>query len=1197
MPLAIGPAVPTDPVVGTRPVAMRWSTRPPLQAREAATRVTRSSALGVLLRWTEDLDDERAVTLWAGLSAVDDPAAREAAILRWIEWAGVTIPLGVKFRDLVSAVVQLHEELEATTRNAERVYSHDPVDLLPMTRALHGYMRARENIAGVVVGASRAIVLAREVLHSREIPGVTPQGLDPSATGHLMLVAALRRRMERATSDECAELLTLYLRAERPTELPTWAQTTLDFLLLQGDLKGTFVRPLALIALVSPALWTTVLMASRNVRDALRAGRLLQALAQHDDVARELPEATVYSILEALVMLLEHDRFEVWSRSARAFGRLSGSVARVGERLVSLFVGEVPTLLRRRAYAALGNLSVFAPAELHARRNTIVGGERSSYEAIAGAAGVDLGESGAAVADQSLVAALAVGLPDLALDGGTNWVDPIRSFIPRGNPEAWTALARSLQEIWQRDTDARALIELLAQDLRARAELFKGPAGIEAERAERAAAMAARLGALDETRTPFGLVQELAALIARSPGASGLRAQVDAFSAEIDILVGNSARALGQENARMAARGAMVLEEIVDLVVHGDLEVIAYRIAEGGPRAAALSMIDALRQRLLKMVWTGLRRPTPQVFSWRRWLLRSAAVLPRVPPTNRRIAQETLREQVFETLDRLADEPTFAQPGVQRYIANAIESLAEPLREGFDDSAPLAMLVWFAVRGVLQPSQVRMRRWLGEEVSQEAVERLFRVMELMSRAGRDIARDLHELATLAGGDRARLGNVLSALGSELATLGQRRPEVHWSGLPRFDLADVANIADTLRRAREDATFALTLDAERGAAATGAPTTESLADRAGKLNRMLTATSLSFVDASRRAEVVSHYLSELSTLSESIANDCGPLIGSGVRGILAKALVQVRAQAAALGSDQEGVRYIARLRVLGELSSAHEGGIASTFFAEGPAPGKRVVVKLLPWTRFRGASAEMARQMFEGEMMRLAGVVHPNIVSLVDAGFVDEGAYIAVEYIPGASLETLLQKLGKLSLAHLAPLVRDVARALAYLHGKGVLHRDVKPANLLAQAELPEGEALTEGLWSATEVVRAVLIDFGVATEAERAGPHEGVTGTPGYIAPEVARGLSPFGPAVDVYSLSVVIFELLTGVNPFLEGQPDLQTILVRHGSLSLPWSQLPEVPRRDALIALLTDASQIDPRRRPTMLEFLKRWVELTGV
>ncbi len=363
--------------------------------------------------------------------------------------------------------------------------------------------------------------------------------------------------------------------------------------------------------------------------------------------------------------------------------------------------------------------------------------------------------------------------------------------------------------------------------------------------------------------------------------------------------------------------------------------------------------------------------------------------------------------------------------------------------------------------------------------------------------------------------------------------------------------------------------------------------------------MLTTTSLKFMDVARRAEVVEHYLSELSSLSEAIASACGPLVEAGLRAMLAKAIVAVRAQANASVREQKaGVRYIARLRVLGELSSAHEGGMTSTFLAEGGAPGKKLVVKLLRWEKFRGTSAELARAMFEGEMERLAGVVHPNIVSIIDAGVVDEGAYIALEYIPGASLETLLRKLGRVELRALGPMVRDVARALAWLHARKIIHRDIKPGNIIVQLDLAPDAPLDARVWSTAEVVRAVLIDFGVATELTRLGSNEGVTGTPGYIAPEIARGLNLFGPPVDMYAMGVVIFEMLTGFNPFLEGDPQLNAVLVRHGSMAIPWQKLPpEAQARPDLVQLLAETTRIDPRMRPTMKDFLARWSKSLGL
>lgn len=1209
--------------------AMRWSTRP------AENAPGHPDGVSVLLRWTEDLDDERAVTLWAGLSAVEDPAAREAALLRWIDWAGVTVPLGTRVRDLVSAVTQLTRELEATARNAERIFSLDPSDLLPIVRALHGWMRARETHPGVVVGAARAMVLAREVMRaraidpprpgsmgaretfevipatpgrdrvsSREIAEANANAPDPLAAGHAMLVATLRRAVERAPVDECAELLAVWLRAEHPTVLPHWASAALDFVLLDGDLRGHHPRAIASIAALASSLWCDLV---RNLdaepRDAVRSLRLLTALSQHTDLARELPGVPAQTATDALVRALEHPRFSIWSRAARTMGRLAGVMPILGPKLQSLVTSESASVLRNRACAALGDLSPFASAELRARRAAVLTDRPQKHSALTaptklstGSLDTDLGENTSvwAVPEAALVAALAVALPDMAVDGTGTWSVVARSFISRGGPEAWRAIARSLVEIRQRFPETQAQVEALGAELHARGESYKG-SGADAERAERVVALSARLTAPETDPSPSTALSSLARRIGQNPIAPGLRAHIDAFATALDVMVSSALKSVSSDSDRASTRGGMVLEEIADLLVDGDAEIVAHHTADGGARAAALAALDQLRGRMLKVLWRGLQRPTPASFAWRRWLLRAAGSLSLVSPTNKRIAVETVRDQVFTTLERIADDPTFGQGPTQRFLAAALIDLSRPLRASLGDTASAAVLSWLALRGSVVASHVRLRRWLDDDASSEAFDRLFRLLELLPRANRDTTRDIQEFSRIAGGESSRMGTALLSLATHCSEVSQRRPEPHWSGLPRFDLTDLCAVADSLSRVRDDPAWALSLDTERPTQRI-APPAESLTDRAGKLNRLLTATSLQFVDASRRTEVVEHYVSELGALCESIALASGPLLAPSVRGVLAKALVQVRALASeAIADSADNARWIGRLKVLGTLSSAHEGGMAATYLAEGPAPGKKVVLKLLPWARFRGAPANTARALFEGEMQRLTRVVHPNVVGIIDAGFVDEGAFIALEYIPGASLETLLNMLGPVAPRALAPMISDVASALAWLHRKGILHRDVKPANLLAQLDLPDGVELTASTFPHADLVRAVLIDFGIATEVSRAGAHEGVTGTPGYIAPEVARGVEPFGPGVDVYSLAVVCFEMLTATNPFLEGQPDLPTVLVRHGSVTLPWSRLPQLVNRSELITLLIDATRFDPRQRISMREFHTRWSSLS--
>ena len=275
----------------------RWSSRPAEDEPAGVSGPPKPRGpdpLSVLLRWTEDLDDERAVTLWSGLSAVEDPLAREAALLRWIDWAGVAIPLGVKLRDLVTAVGRLIGELGMLVADADRVLALDPLDLAPVTRALLGWLRAREAQPGVVLGAALSIVQASETLREAGGTGSNPVSIP-------MLLAALRRRMERAPTEECAELLAVYLRADPPASMAPWAAMHLEFALLAGDLRGHYAPALARLPFVALAVWRDLLGRRDAPRDTLRAMRLLAALAQHDQLARALPEETAQLAAEALL--------------------------------------------------------------------------------------------------------------------------------------------------------------------------------------------------------------------------------------------------------------------------------------------------------------------------------------------------------------------------------------------------------------------------------------------------------------------------------------------------------------------------------------------------------------------------------------------------------------------------------------------------------------------------------------------------------------------------------------------------------------------------------------------------------------------------------------------------------------------------------------------------------------------------------
>jgi serine/threonine-protein kinase len=169
--------------------------------------------------------------------------------------------------------------------------------------------------------------------------------------------------------------------------------------------------------------------------------------------------------------------------------------------------------------------------------------------------------------------------------------------------------------------------------------------------------------------------------------------------------------------------------------------------------------------------------------------------------------------------------------------------------------------------------------------------------------------------------------------------------------------------------------------------------------------------------------------------------------------------------------------------------------------------------------------EFARR-FQREAVLAANLRHPSIVTVYDVGEEDDLRYIAMEFIQGLSLHTILQERGALGLHYAVSLLRPISEALDYAHSQGAVHRDVKPHNVMID---------TNG--------RVMLTDFGIAQppDAEREGlTRTGIfMGTPEYISPEQAEGQRVDGKS-DLYSLAIVAYEILTGQVPFSGNTPQL---------------------------------------------------------
>ncbi len=207
----------------------------------------------------------------------------------------------------------------------------------------------------------------------------------------------------------------------------------------------------------------------------------------------------------------------------------------------------------------------------------------------------------------------------------------------------------------------------------------------------------------------------------------------------------------------------------------------------------------------------------------------------------------------------------------------------------------------------------------------------------------------------------------------------------------------------------------------------------------------------------------------------------------------------------------------RYRVLKLLG---RGGMGAVYLADDTQLGRQVALKI-PF--FDAKESPQRIERFAREARSAAVLAHPNICTVFDSGQIDGRPFITMALISGSPLETEIGR-GPIAEPRAAEIAFQVAEALGYAHGKGTVHRDLKPANIMIAAD---GEP--------------VVMDFGLAKQLLEIDPNEaklsrdgGLLGTPSYMSPEQVKGeIAAIGPATDIYSLGVVLFEMLTGSTPY----------------------------------------------------------------
>jgi len=252
----------------------------------------------------------------------------------------------------------------------------------------------------------------------------------------------------------------------------------------------------------------------------------------------------------------------------------------------------------------------------------------------------------------------------------------------------------------------------------------------------------------------------------------------------------------------------------------------------------------------------------------------------------------------------------------------------------------------------------------------------------------------------------------------------------------------------------------------------------------------------------------------------------------------------------------------------------EGGMATVYKAYDTRLERNVALKVLRTEMFSPVLLEQVLQRFEREAKSLAKLSHPNIVNILDYGEHEDMPYFVMEFLPGG---TLKDKLGQvIPWQEAIHMILPVASGLSYAHQRGIIHRDVKPSNVLLR-----------------ESMSPVLTDFGIAKLLEGVegqtltGSGVGI-GTPEYMAPEQGVGAHAIDSRADIYSLGIVLYEMVTGRKPYTADTPMAVVIKQMTDPLPRPKDFVPELPENVEQILLKALAKQPEDRYQ-SMDEFIK--------
>ncbi len=256
----------------------------------------------------------------------------------------------------------------------------------------------------------------------------------------------------------------------------------------------------------------------------------------------------------------------------------------------------------------------------------------------------------------------------------------------------------------------------------------------------------------------------------------------------------------------------------------------------------------------------------------------------------------------------------------------------------------------------------------------------------------------------------------------------------------------------------------------------------------------------------------------------------------------------------------------------------QGSMGTVYRGQDPRLERRVALKTIRLETL--TSDAQRREMLErlrNEAITIARVSHPNIIVVYDMGGTERSAFIAMELVDGLSLRDVLRLRGPLEQERMVPMAAAVASGLARAHAREVIHRDVKPGNVL----LGRDGAIKVSDFGLAFALSALNVD---ASE---------ISGTPGYVPPEVMSG-KPYSAAGDLFGLGATLYESLTGVHP-LTGTTLRETISnTMRGAIRPLGRYVPEATGE--LTSLVMALLNVDPGRRPTAAELAERFDRLAA-